>query len=624
MAKPLDPAVAHRNTAALRLVEANRARFDSAETPPGAMEGRIQALEAEAAAAHIAAAEARHRLHLFETARIWRLTRPVRWLIEAARVERVRPPVPVEPPRPPTEIAALSYQAWVRDEEPARLAALREAGRGHQAIRPQRLGLVLVGAPGPDAPDVPAGCAVLRVAASDDRQRLVAQALDQLDVDLIGFLDTADQMAPGALSLVATVLAQYPQTDLIFADEDWLDAAGRRVRPFFKPGWDAELQRGRDLVGPFAFYRAALVRRASVAAGPAWRYDLANQVAAATAPERIRHVPAMLCHRGTLPPGHADAMRAATAAQLARDGVAARVEPAPGRPGHQRIIYALPQPAPLVSVIVPTRDRADLLRVCADAVLAQTDYPRLQLLLVDNDTVEPEAAALLATLAEDARVRVLRSPGVFNWSRMNNQAAQEADGEVLVLLNNDIAVLQPEWLATLVSHAVQPGIGAVGAKLLYPDGRIQHAGLTTDSAGVPRHLFRYAPGEAAGAFDLLASAREVWGVTGACMALRREVFFAVGGLNEALPVAYNDVELCLRLTAHGYRIVWTPWAVVEHREMASRPPDSSPGRKAQVEEERDRLMRDWGALVLQDPFMNPNLRLLDEQPCLVPHSGRHR
>ena len=134
---------------------------------------------------------------------------------------------------------------------------------------------------------------------------------------------------------------------------------------------------------------------------------------------------------------------------------------------------------------------------------------------------------------------------------------------------------------------------------------------------MPRHLFRYAPGDsAAGAFDLLASAREVWGVTGACMALRRDTFFAVGGLNEALPVAYNDVDLCLRLTAHGYRIIWTPWSVMEHREMASRPPDHSAGRLVQAREERDRLLRDWGGFVTQDPFMNPNLGLLDEQPCL--------
>ena len=144
-------------------------------------------------------------------------------------------------------------------------------------------------------------------------------------------------------------MAQYPGVDLLFADEDWLDAEGRRERPFFKPGWSAELQRGCDLVGPFAFYRTELVRAATVAAGPAWRYDLANQVAAASRAERIRHIPAVLCHRSALPPGHAEAMRRAAAAQLVRDRVAAQVEPVPGRPGWLRTRYALPRPEPLVS-----------------------------------------------------------------------------------------------------------------------------------------------------------------------------------------------------------------------------------------------------------------------------------
>ena len=617
MASTLNTALPARNTAALRLVGANRARFDTATPPPGALEDRIRSLEAELAAVRIEAAEARHRLTLFQTARVWRLTRPVRWLIEAARAERVRPPVPVEPVAPPATISEVSYDEWVRDEEPLHLAVLSEGGRGHQAVRPQRLGLVVLGKMHPTAVEPQAGCSVLVLDPAEDPRRIVARALDQMDVDLIGFLDADDRLAPDALSLAAGVLAQYPQTDLLFSDEDWIDAAGRRVRPFFKPGWDRELQRARDLVGRFAFFRTALVRRASLSAGPAWRYDLANQVAAATWPDRIRHVPAVLCHRLTLPPGHADAMRAAASAQLQREGVAAQVVPVPDRPCEQRVVYGMPDTEPLVSIIVPTRDHADLLRVCADAVLTRTAYGRLHLLLVDNGTVEPDALALLEDLAADARVTVLRVPGDFNWSVLNNAAAAQAKGEVLVLLNNDVAVLQPDWLTVLVSQAIQPGVGAVGAKLLYPDGRIQHAGLTTDATGLPRHLFRYAPGDSPGAFGLLGATREVWGVTGACMAVRRAVFLATGGLNEALPVAYNDVDFCLRLTARGYRIIWTPWSVVEHREMASRPPDHSAGRAVQVREERDRLLRDWGCLVLQDPFLNPNLRLLDEQPCLT-------
>ena len=623
MASTLNADPARLAPAIARFIEANRTLFDTPAALPGATGDRVRALEARLAAAQAELARAHHRLHAFETSRMWRMTRPVRWAIEALRLERPLPPPP-EPPSPlPTPLPgtqAVAYANWIRTEEAGSLAALLRAGPGHQATRPQRIGLVqLAQAHAARPADLgvacPEGCAVLVLERDDRPSTLVARALDQMDVDLVCFIDAEDRLASAALSLVAQVLSQYPQTDLLFADEDWLDADGARVRPFFKPGWDSELQRGRDLVGPFAFFRTALLRQASVSDSPAWRYDLANQVAAATSPERIRHVPAMLCHR-VVPPPDAGARQAAVASQLQRRGVAARLLPLANHPQYHRVSYALPSPPPMVSLIVPTRDHADLLRVCADGVLNRTTYQRLEMLIVDNGTAEPDALALLDQLAADARVKVLRMPGPFNWSALNNAAAAQAAGEVLVLLNNDIAVTDPDWLAILVAYALQPGVGAVGAKLLYPDGRVQHAGLTTDAAGLPRHIFRYAPGDADGVFDLMALGREVWAVTGACMATRRDIFLAVGGLNEALPVAYNDVDFCLRLTANGYRLVWTPWSVLEHRELASRPPDHSPARQAQAREERDRLLRDWGSLVLLDPFLNPNLHLLDEQPSL--------
>ena len=472
---------------AQRLVEANRTRFDSLAPLPGAYQRRTEALQAALAQSRAEAAELHRRLAEIQASTSWRLTGPLRRVLQAIRMRRVPQAAAATSAAAPPRFAAAppSYPAWIREAEPQLLARLAQPGAGHQAVRPQQLGLVVL-APDRGPAEVPQGCTVLTLDGTAEPACIVAQALAQLDVDMLCFLDAGDQLAPQALALVAQSLAQQPQTDLLFADEDWLEA-GQRVRPFFKPGWDAELQCGRDLVGPFAFLRAGLVRQARVAGHAAWRYDLANQVAAASTPTAIRHLPAVLCHRATQPPGHGVAMQQAAAAQLLRDGIAATVLPLAQRPGLQRVLYELPQPEPLVSVIVPTRDRADLLRVCAEGVLHATDYERLELLVVDNGTVEAEALALLDQLAADPRVRVLRQPGPFNWSAMNNAAAAQAAGEVLVLLNNDIAVLRPDWLRVLVSHAMQPDVGAAGAKLLYPDGRVQHAGLTTDEAGVPRH-----------------------------------------------------------------------------------------------------------------------------------------
>ena len=595
------------------LIEANRAHYDA-----GAPERELRQLRAALSDAQADIARLQGRLHAFETSRIWRLTRPVRLAVDAVLAwRRGRPPAPE---RSRTAVCArpLRYDEWIAECEAACFARLVERTPANKL--PPRVGLVLFGARDrAELEDLgaacPPQCSILVIAArgavpgldptppsrahgfagtrarhgeavmveAEPAVRPFAQAsfaggrllfhaaapglepadavpaaLDQLDTDMLCFVDEGARLAPGALRLLAAVLAQEPQLDLVFADEDWRDAAGQRTDPFFKPAWDWELQHGRNLAGPLACMRTALVRAARAPSGPGWLHDLTSQVAAATRPSRIHRIPAVLCHRTQVPPGHAEAVRGATAARLRREGVAAQVQPHPGNPLWSRIAYGLPRPAPPVSIIVPTKNRADLLRVCADGVLHKTDYPALELLVVDNGSTEPDALALLETLSADPRVRVIQQSGAFNWSALNNAAALRATGDVFVLLNNDIAVLQPDWLEVLVSHAVQPGVGAVGAKLLYPDGRVQHAGLTTDRTGIPRHMFRYAAADDPGVFGLLASAREVWGVTGACLAIARGVFFDVGGLNETFPIAYNDVDLCLRLTAQGYRIIWDP------------------------------------------------------------------
>ncbi|WP_431267293.1 glycosyltransferase [Dankookia sp. P2] len=221
--------------------------------------------------------------------------------------------------------------------------------------------------------------------------------------------------------------------------------------------------------------------------GEAAAHDLALRATAAAGPARVAHLPALLWHAG---PGQATdpaAHRRAAAAALQAAGEAARVEPAPLAPQWNRVVRALPDPAPLVSVIVPTRDRAALLEAVAEGVLRRTDYPAIELLVVDNGSEEAATLVLFDRLRADPRVRILAAPGPFNYSALNNRAAAEARGEILLLLNNDIEVIEPGWLREMVSHAVRPEIGAVGAKLLYADGRLQHGGVVTGVGGVADH-----------------------------------------------------------------------------------------------------------------------------------------
>lgn len=583
-----------KRRAAARLVTASRACFDAGLRGASVAAARLDAVrEAQAEAARL-----RAELAALRGSTAWRITAPLRHALAWLR----GPETPPEPAPPPPLYVPMDYAAWIKTQEAELKRRLGQALPGNQKLWAPRLALIVL--PGEGAPLESGGCEIFQLEHAD--------AFDfalQMDADFIGFHDPRDRLAPDALALMREALARAPDTVLAFADEDWLDAAGQRSAPFFKPGWDAELARGRDLPGPFAFFRAALLRAALPPSGAAWRVDLAARIAAMAGPEQILHIPAVLCHRAAPAPPIADALPA----RLECEGMAARLEHLPV-PGLHRVVYDLPPVAPLVSILICTRDRADLLRACMEGILHGTDYSRFEVILVDHGSTAPDALELLEDLAADPRVTILRDAGEFNWARLNNAAAARAKGEILLLLNNDIAVLGPGWLHELAAQAVQPGVGAVGAKLLYPDGRIQHAGLSVDGAGIPSHLYRFAPASAPGMSDMLLLAREVWAVTGACMAVPRAVFQQLGGLNEALAVACNDVEFCLRLGALGYRIIFTPWAVLEHHEQATRLADTTEAKRQRALDELGRLLRDWGPLALHDPYLNPNLMLFEEQP----------
>jgi GT2 family glycosyltransferase len=283
----------------------------------------------------------------------------------------------------------------------------------------------------------------------------------------------------------------------------------------------------------------------------------------------------------------------------------------PGRrPGTYHVRYAIPRPPPLVSVVIPTRDRLALLQKCLKSLRNQTDYQPLEVLVVDNGSRQRQTKSYLEDLKRQGAARVLPFPQAFNYSAMNNLAAQEARGELLCLLNNDVQAIESGWLTEMVGLALQPGVGAVGAKLLYPNDTVQHAGMVGGLFGVVAHAYLREPREADGYLLQLQTTREVAAVTAACMVIRRDRFLQVGGLDKRdLPIGFNDVDLCFRLLKAGYRNLWTPYAELYHWESASRGTEQRGADRVRFLREESVLGQRWRALTERDPYYNPNLSL---------------
>jgi GT2 family glycosyltransferase len=279
-----------------------------------------------------------------------------------------------------------------------------------------------------------------------------------------------------------------------------------------------------------------------------------------------------------------------------------------------RVRYPLPSPPPLISLIIPTKDQVDLLRECVEGLLHRTNYSNIEILIVDNGSTDTQTLSWLRSIpAADPRVSVLRDERPFNYSRLNNWAARQARGTILGFINNDIQIIHPEWLDEMVSHVIRANIAAVGARLLYPNGTIQHAGVITGIGGVAGHPFKGWNANSMGYFYRARLPQDLSAVTAACMLVRKDVFDHIGGFDEEkLSIAFNDVDLCLKIRATGYRVVYTPYAELLHHESASRGYENNPEKQRRFEQEVETMKERWGSLLADDPFYNPNLSLETE------------
>jgi len=440
--------------------------------------------------------------------------------------------------------------------------------------------------------------------------------------EFIVLLDHDDVLPRHALAAVVHELNRHPDADIVYSDEDRIDEAGRRYDPYFKPDWNPELFYSQNLISHLGVYRTAMVRQVGgfrEGFEGSQDYEMALRVVEETQPARIRHIPLILYHWRAIPGSAAldvhqksyatDAARLAVEAHFTRTGVVATIEPAPHAPYYQRIRYKVPEPRPHVTIVIPTKDRTELLSTCVTSIVSRSTYRQFDVLIVDNGSSEPESHAYFERVQQDPCISVLRIDGPFNFSRINNQAASRARGSLLCFLNNDTEVISPDWLEEMVSLAVRDGVGAVGAMLYYPSNTMQHAGVVLGLGGIASHPHRGERRGMPGNYGRAALTQTMSAVTAACMVLRKDTFEAVGGFDETLAVAYNDVDLCLRLGARGFRNVWTPYAELYHFESVSRGDDlhgaNLPRFRAESQAMRDR----WQGLLDADPYYNPNLSL---------------
>lgn len=451
------------------------------------------------------------------------------------------------------------------------------------------------------------------------------EALTLATGEFAGFLDHDDELSVNALFEVIKLLNEHPDADMIYSDEDHIDAKGRLIEPYFKPDWSSDLFLSSMYTCHFGVYRSQLIKEiAGFRKGfeGSQDYDLILRVTEKT--ERIYHIPKILYHWRKTPGSTATRYQSKSyadtnAIKSLQDALKRRNikgEVLPGKfPGLFKVRTEIVG-NPKVSIIIPTKNHVETLKKCIESIRKKTYYENYEIIIVDNNSKDSHARDYLELVSKTDGVRVLRYENPFNFSAINNYASRHSDSEYLLFLNDDTEVISPEWLSAMLEHAQRGEVGAVGCKLLYPDNTIQHAGIILGIRGekgvpgVAGHSHKRLPNHAHGYFNMPHVIQNLSAVTAACMMIRKEVFNEVGGFNEILALAFNDVDLCLKIREKGYMIVYTPYAELYHNESLSRGYENTPEKIKRFSGEFRYMREKWGLVIDKgDPYYNPNLSL---------------
>jgi glycosyltransferase involved in cell wall biosynthesis len=451
-------------------------------------------------------------------------------------------------------------------------------------------------------------------------------ALSMANGEWIAFMDHDDLLAENALSEVACAINENPQVLLIYSDEDKIGERGDRFEPHFKSDWNPDLLLSQNYISHLTAIKSELVKKVKgfrKGFEGSQDYDLILRSIIKIDGAKIHHIAKILYHWRAIP--GSVALEANQKDYTTHAGIKAikdyfiekdvNAEVSMGHyPNTYNVTYRIPKPEPLVSIIIPTRDQLELTQKCLSSIFSKTNYKNFEIIIIDNESEDIKTLEYFARIKrEKANVKIIKHIGQFNYSAINNYAVNFSSGKIIGLLNNDIEVISPNWLSVMVSHAIRPEIGCVGAKLYYSDNRIQHAGVILGIGGVAGHSHKKYKRDHPGYFSRLQLTQNLSAVTAACLMIRRDVFDLVGGFDEDnLKIAFNDIDLCLKVREAGYRNIWTPHAELYHHESASRGYENTPEKQARFEKEVNYMKLKWGKVLSKDPYYNPNLTLEKE------------
>jgi len=446
-------------------------------------------------------------------------------------------------------------------------------------------------------------------------------ALDIARGEFVALLDHDDTLSEYALYFMVLAINENPDAQILYSDEDKIDLSGERFDPHFKSDWNPDLFYSQNYVSHLSVYRRDLLNRIQgfrPGVEGSQDHDLLLRCLPHVRPDQIIHIPRVLYHwrmvagSTALAPGEktytTDAGIKVLSDYFAEQNTGVRVE-AGLVPNTYRTRWPLPVDSPLVSLLIPTRDRKNLIESCVRSIIDRSSYQNYEIILLDNGSVDQEALEFFESIQkEDTRVTVLRYDLPFNFSAINNFGVRHSHGTIIGLINNDIEVITSGWLEEMISHALRPEIGCVGAKLYYGNDTIQHAGVICGLGGVAGHSHKYFARDAPGYFHRLILTQALSAVTAACLLVRRNVYDEVGGLDEEnLPIAFNDVDFCLKVREAGYRNLWTPYAELYHYESISRGAEDAPQKQERFRREVEIMKTKWKRALEHDPYYSPNL-----------------